>query len=166
MRRLRFEDVPAVLGLVRRAVEHGCRDHYDPVQRHAVYLSYAGNLFVEALGPFDTVVAEHEGRIVGVAQVDPTAERLRALFVDAGRQHHGVGRALLAAVETRARARGARRLHGAMSLNAVSFYLQAGFRPCRGPERLMSAQVAIPIVRMEKNLFAPVVPLAADPVVR
>jgi putative acetyltransferase len=166
MRRLRFEDVPAVLDLVRRAVEHGCRHHYDPVQRRAVYLSYAGNLFVEALGPFDTVVAEQDERIVGVAQVDPSDDRLRALFVDGARQHRGVGRALLAAVETRARERGARRLHGAMSLNAVSFYLRAGFKPCFGPERLMSSRVAVPVVRMEKNLFAPVAHRAADPVAR
>jgi hypothetical protein len=82
-RAIRFEDVPSVLRLIRRAVEHGCRDHYDSRQRAAVYASYASNLFVEAMGPFETVAAEHEGRIVAIAQLDPSSGRLRALFVDA-----------------------------------------------------------------------------------
>jgi GNAT superfamily N-acetyltransferase len=155
IRAIDFEDVAEVLRLVRRAVDHGCRDHYDSTQRNAVYASYARNLFVEALGSFDTVVLEQHGRLIAVAQLDPADSRLRALFVDAGYQHQGVGRALLADVEERARARGASRLHGAMSLNAVSFYLQAGFRPCTGPERLASARVSIPVQRMEKDLGAP-----------
>jgi putative acetyltransferase len=164
-RGIRFEDVPEVLRLVRRAVEHGCRYHYDRPQREAVFASYAGNLFAEALGPFDTRVAEDGGRLVGFAQLDPADGRLRALFVDAGHQRSGIGRALLAAVEARARRRGARRLHGAMSLNAVSFYLRAGFTRVGGPERLRSASVSIPIQRMQKALFTPVAATASEPVV-
>ena len=38
------------------------------------------------------------------------------------------------------------------SLNAVPFYARNGFRPCAGPERLMTSGVAVPIVRMEKKL--------------
>ena len=152
MRALRFEDVPGILRLVRRALDHGCRHHYDSSQRDAVYASYARNLFVEALGPLETIVAEERGRVVAVAQLDPADDRLRALFVDAGLQLRGVGRALLADIERRVRARGGTRLHGAMALNAVSFYLQAGFRPCEGVDRLMSARLVVPILRMEKQL--------------
>jgi GNAT superfamily N-acetyltransferase len=155
MRAIRFEDVPDVLRLVRRAVEHGCRDHYDASQRDAVYASYAQTLFVDALGPFETVVAEQHGRVIAIAQLDLSEDRLRALFVDAGHQQRGVGRALLADIEDRARTGGGTRMHGAMSLNAVSFYLQAGFRPCCGPERLRSARVSIPVQRMEKDLRTP-----------
>jgi hypothetical protein len=39
-----------------------------------------------------------------------------------------------------------------MSLNAVPFYQRAGFRPCAGPERLTTAGVHVPIVRMKKDL--------------
>jgi GNAT superfamily N-acetyltransferase len=152
VRAIRFEDVPDVLRLVRRAVEHGCRNHYDALQRNAVYASYAHNLFVEALGPFETVAAELHGCMVGIAQLDPSDGRLRALFIDAGYQRRGVGRALLSDIEERARKHGATRLQGAMSLNAVSFYLRAGFRPCGGPERLLSARITVPVQRMEKDL--------------
>ena len=154
-RTMRFDDVPDVLRLVQRAVEHGCRDHYDRGQRDAVYASYARNLFVDALGPFDTVVAEQDEDVVGVAQLDPPDCRLRAIFVDAPAQRHGIGRTLLAEIEARARKRGLTRLHGAMSLNAVPFYLNAGFRPYGGgPEQLVSVNISIPVLRMEKQLRA------------
>jgi hypothetical protein len=50
-----------VLQLIERAVQHDCRDHYDPSQRAAVFTSYAQTLFVDALGPAETIVAEREG---------------------------------------------------------------------------------------------------------
>jgi GNAT superfamily N-acetyltransferase len=152
MRSMRFDEVPEVLRLVERAVERGCRNHYDPRQRAAVCAAYAGALFVEALGPFETVVVEQQGRVIAIAQLDPSHDRLRALFVDAGCQQRGVGRALLSDIEDRARRRRRTRLDGAMALNAVGFYLRAGFLPCGGPEHLGSASVSVPVQRMEKHL--------------
>jgi GNAT superfamily N-acetyltransferase len=152
MRAARFEDVAGILRLIERAIEHGCRDHYDETQRWAVFLGYASTLFVEALGPFATVVAEVDGRLAGVGQVDLAGGGLRALFVDAAFQGQGVGRSLLAAIEARARAAGCTRLGGAMSLNAVPFYAAAGFRPMGPPERLRSAEAWVPVLRMRKPL--------------
>jgi GNAT superfamily N-acetyltransferase len=149
---VRFEDVAEILRLVSRAVAAGCREHYDPAQRAAVCASYAGAMFVEWRGPFESLVTRLDGRIVGFAQLDPADGRLRALFVDADWQGHGVGRALLAEVEARAAQRGCPRLHGAMSLNAVPFYARCGFRACGDAEPLGSSRVAVPIVRMEKRL--------------
>jgi putative acetyltransferase len=154
LRTLRFEDVPEILRLVGRAVTFGCRGHYDAAQIAAVYAAYASTLFVEALGSFESVVAELDGRLAGFAQLDPAGGRLRALFVDAGVQGRGLGRALLAEIEARAGKRGCARVHGAMSLNAVPFYARAGFRACGGEERLMSTGVVVPIVRMEKRVAA------------
>jgi GNAT superfamily N-acetyltransferase len=152
IRAARFEEVPEILRLVRRAVDHGCRNHYTAAQRDVVYLGYARNLFEETPGRLETVVAEHRGRVVGMAQLDPADERLRALFVDAAHQQHGFGRALMVNIEERANSHRIPRLHGAMALNAIAFYLRAGFRPCGGPERLMSAGISVPVQRMEKDL--------------
>jgi len=152
VRTARFEDVPAILRLIEGAIEHGCRNTYDGAQRRAVYLGYASNLFVDAVGPFETMVAEIDGLLAAVAQLDVDGGALRALFVDATLQGHGVGRALLAAVEARARAAGCSRLSGAMSLYAVPFYAQAGFRSRGGPTRLLNAGVRVPVRWMEKSL--------------
>jgi GNAT superfamily N-acetyltransferase len=152
LRAARFEDVSPLLQLIERAIEHGCGGQYDGAQRRAVFLGYASNLFVDALGPFETLVAEIDGRMAAVAQLDLDAGVLRALFVDAGLQGRGIGRALLAAVETRARAAGCSRLRGAMSLNAVPFYASVGFRARGGQARLRSADVQVPVVWMEKSL--------------
>ena len=148
----RFEDVSGILGLIEEAIEHGCRDHYDATQRRVVFLGYASSLFVDALGPFALWTAEVGGRLAGAAQLDLSCGGLRALFVGAAFQGQGVGRALLATVETRARAAGCTRLGGAMSLNAVPFYTRAGFRPGVGSDRLLTAGVRVPIARMEKPL--------------
>jgi putative acetyltransferase len=152
LRALRFEEVAEVLRLIRRAVDRGCRDHYDARQLEAVYATYATSLFVDAVGTVETIVATLDGRVVGVAQLDANDSRLRALFVDGDLQRRGVGRALLREVEARAVRRGCVRLHGAMSLNAVPFYAAAGFRRCGGPDRLLSGGGGVPIVRMEKAL--------------
>jgi putative acetyltransferase len=151
---LRFEDVGEILRLIGRAVAEGCRGHYDGAQRAAVHAAYASTLFVDALASLESVVAMLDGRVAGFAQLDPASGRLRALFVDAGHQGHGIGRALLAHVEARAASHGRARVHGAMSLNAVPFYERAGFRAAGGEERLVSAGVNVPIVRMEKRLRA------------
>jgi GNAT superfamily N-acetyltransferase len=148
----RFEDVSAILRLIERALEHGCRDVYDERQRRSVYLGYASSLFIEALGPFETLVAEMGGRLVGATQIDPRTGLLRALFVDAGFQGQGVGRALLVAIESRARAAHCQALCGAMSLNAVGFYRRAGFRTRSGPEPLRGAPAWVPVLWMEKPL--------------
>lgn len=152
MRRARFEDVAAILRLIERAVEHGCRGHYDACQRRAVFVSYASSLFVDVLGPCETLVAQLDGRLVGAAQLDPRAGLLRALFVDAELQGRGVGHALLAAVEARARAAHCGRLYGAMSLNAVPFYRRAGFHARGVPERVGSGATTVPVLWMAKLL--------------
>ncbi|MEO8213537.1 MAG: GNAT family N-acetyltransferase [Myxococcales bacterium] len=152
LRAVRFDEVAQVLRLIRRAVDVGCRNHYDRRQLEAVYASYAGTLFVDTLGPVETIAATVGGRIAGVAQLDPVEGRLRALFVDGDCQGRGLGRALMAEIEARAVRHGCVRLHGAMSLNAVPFYAATGFRACHGPQRLVTARTLVPIVRMEKAL--------------
>ena len=148
----RFEDVSGILRVIERALEHGCRDVYDERQRRSVYLGYASSLFIEALGPFETLVAEIGGRLVGATQLDPRMGLLRALFVDTGFERQGVGHALLHAIESRARAARRERLCGAMSLNAVEFYRRAGFRARGGPEGLRGARTWVPVLWMDKLL--------------
>ena len=141
-----------MLRLIEGALEAGCGDHYTAAQRRAVFLTYAETLFIDLVQPLDTFVAESTTGLVGVAQLDCDTARLRALFVAASAQRRGLGRGLLAFVERLAQARGLPRLHGAMSLNAVPFYLAAGYRPCSGSDRLIRSTVVVPVAPMEKRL--------------
>jgi putative acetyltransferase len=152
IRPARFEDGGALLRLIESSLEAGCREAYSPAQRRAVFLTYAETLFVDLVQPLDTLVAENGAGLVGMAQLDPSASRLRALFVGAEMQGRGLGKALLAFVERIAEARGVARLHGAMSLNAVGFYTAAGFAPCPGADRLIRSGVTVPVAPMDKAL--------------
>jgi GNAT superfamily N-acetyltransferase len=152
VRPARFEDGGALLRLIEGALEAGCREHYGPAQRRAVFLTYAETLFLDLVQPMDTLIAEGPAGIVGVAQLDPAASRLRALFVAAPMQGRGLGAALLACLEGLAAARGVSRLHGAMSLNAVPFYTRAGYHPTEGPDRLLRSGVSVPVTSMAKAL--------------
>jgi GNAT superfamily N-acetyltransferase len=154
LRPIELEEVTAILGLIQRAIERGCRERYDPAQRHAAFRTYAEELFAEPPGLFESIVVTQNESPVGFAQFDPATGRLRALFVDGDVQHLGIGTFLITEIERRVRAQGGRRLYGAMSLDAVPFYTLAGFRPLGGPERRASAGVSVPVVRMEK-LFRP-----------
>jgi GNAT superfamily N-acetyltransferase len=156
MRAVGFDELGQVLRLIRDAVEHGCRAHYNARQREAVCRSYATTLFIEARGTFEMLAAEQSGELVAFAQFDPQLGRLRGLFVEAALQRRGLGGALLAEVEARVRARGCLRLKGAMSLNAVPFYAKAGFRPLPHPvpgsDVMLTAGVSLPVVLMRKDL--------------
>jgi putative acetyltransferase len=152
VRRARFEDVATLLRLIERAVERGCASQYRPVQRRAVFLSYAQCLFVDVLGPAETFVAEVNDSIVGVAQLQPTQGRLSALFIDGAGQGRGRGRVLLDWIEARALSHRLRRIHGAMSLNAISFYRAAGYQPAPGRRELVHGGIAVPVLPMEKYL--------------
>jgi GNAT superfamily N-acetyltransferase len=152
VRRARFEEGAELLRLIEGAVEVGCRGHYSAAQRRAVFLTYAENIFIDLVQPVDTLVAEAQGGLLGLAQLDAACARLRGLFVAGGVQGMGIGRALLGAVESIARARGLSVIQGAMSLNATSFYTKAGFRPCSGSDHLIRGGVVVPVVPMEKRL--------------
>lgn len=153
VRSARFEDVSGVLRLIDRAIERGCRRHYSARERRAVYATYASTAFLDVMAPHETFVVEtDDGALAAFAQLDPSIGRLRALFVDAEAQGQGLGAALLAHVVERAVARGNRRIHGAMALNAVAFYEGAGFRPCAGRDQLLCAGVHVPVTPMERPL--------------
>jgi GNAT superfamily N-acetyltransferase len=150
--RASFEDVPEILRVIERALEHGSARHYRPEQRRAIHLGYASAMFLDVVTGFQTIVAERRGELVGMAQLDPVAGRLRALFVDGSCQGEGIGRLLLGHVEALALDRGCSRLRGAMSLNAEPFYARAGFRRCDGPGQVRHFDVSVPVVPMEKIL--------------
>lgn len=80
-----------------------------------------------------TVVAICEGHVCGVGMVG-TGGTLHLCYVDPAFLRRGVGRAIVEALETRARAWGLTRLELDASVTARPFYEAQGYRPC-GPSR-------------------------------
>ena len=84
----------------------------------------------------DAFVAEVDGRVVGYADAfeeTPGLVELRRIYVEPTAQGRGVGRALLDAVVTAARARRAARIEAAVDVSnasAVAWYERNGFVRC------------------------------------
>lgn len=76
-------------------------------------------------------VAEHAGRVAGFAVLlreGLDEAELDGLFVEPEVWRRGVGRALAAEAERRARAAGARRIRVTANVRAVAFYQACGYR--------------------------------------
>jgi GNAT superfamily N-acetyltransferase len=96
--------------------------------------------FFDADEPVHALVAEHEGRLVGLVHylfhrsttlLGPTCY-LQDLFTDAALRGRGVGRALIAAVNERARAEGAERVYWMThetNATAMKLYDQVAEKP-------------------------------------
>lgn len=74
-----------------------------------------------------TVVAERDGVVCGVGMLSPDGE-LRLCYVHPDHVGRGVGRALVAAIETEAKAKGLTRLHLDATETATAFYEAMGFQ--------------------------------------
>jgi putative acetyltransferase len=74
------------------------------------------------------VAEDDDGRLAGFAQLEPGEGVVHACYVDPDLAGRGAGRALMAAIEDDARARGCTMLALDASLNAVSFYETLGWR--------------------------------------
>ncbi len=101
------------------------------------------------------IVAERDGRIVGFGALVPSANELRACYVDPAAARGGIGRAIVWHLEAISRAAGLRRLQLDASLNAEAFYRSLGFRAvATGTHQLHRSgqEIPMPCVRMEKDL--------------
>ncbi|WP_051249132.1 GNAT family N-acetyltransferase [Inquilinus limosus] len=113
---------------------------------------YAGELLSNNI-----LVAEApDGRLVATAgwcrvPDDPAVARLRKVFVAPDRAGQGLGRRMVEAAETAARAAGFRRFRVRANANAEAFYARLGYRPVERGEMPMAAGVALPTVIMVKG---------------
>jgi ribosomal protein S18 acetylase RimI-like enzyme len=72
-------------------------------------------------------VAEESGQVVGFGDLDPASGEVTAIYVLPEAQGRGIGGALLAEAENRARRAGLREIRLVSSVNAVGFYERHGF---------------------------------------
>jgi GNAT superfamily N-acetyltransferase len=100
------------------------------------------------------LLAERARHAVGFTQFDPGTGELAALYVlpeEAGRR---VGSQLLETVEGLAREAQVRRIYLDASLNAEGFYLAHGYTTVHPTVRILTPEVQLACIRMEKWLSA------------
>jgi GNAT superfamily N-acetyltransferase len=79
-------------------------------------------LYARVIEAGQMFVAEEGGQVVGFGQLNPDNGSIDAVHVDPAVQRRGVGAALLAEAERRARQAGCDVVHAVSSLNAAPFY--------------------------------------------
>ncbi len=141
------------------AVEAFCPGAYSPreVRTWVDLLRPEGYLRPEV--PRTVLVAERGQRLVGFGQLDAQLGELEALYVAPQEAGHGVGSMLLAALEQLAWRGGAKAVNLDASLNAERFYRERGYLRLHAATRVLTAEVQLACVRMQKRRPALPLPL-------
>ena len=124
------DDATAACSLLRRSIEQGCAA--DHGQRPEVLQAWLGNKTTQnVLSWFASpsnyaAVAEQAGQVVGMALLTQ-AGKLALCYVQPDTLRSGIGSALLAAVEARARAWNISKLHMHSPASASAFFERHGY---------------------------------------
>jgi len=101
------------------------------------------------------LVAEIEGRVVGVGALVAKNHELRACYVAPQAGRRGVGSALLREIEREALQRGLKFLEAESSLTAEPFYAAHGYFVLERGEHSLHNGERMPCVKMRKHLVSP-----------
>jgi putative acetyltransferase len=107
--------------------------------------------YLRADVPRTVLVAERRRGPVGFGQLDPELGELEALYVEPLEAGHGVGSTLLSALEALAWRAGAKAVNLDASLNAEPFYQARGYMRLHAAKRVLTPEVQLPCVRMQKR---------------
>jgi GNAT superfamily N-acetyltransferase len=136
VRPARPADADAAVAVVRRSITESCRaDHQgDPTTLQQWLANKTARQFGGWLDDEDNycVVAALDGPVCGVGLVHRNGE-VMLCYVSPEAQHRGVGRAVYAALEAKARAWGLASLHLSSTLGARRFYENLGYRQAGEP---------------------------------
>jgi N-acetylglutamate synthase-like GNAT family acetyltransferase len=137
------DDAPAACALLRRSIEHGCAA--DHAERPEILQAWLGNKTPQNVAAWfgsqtnHAVVARADDALIGLALVNQ-AGRLALCYVDPAWLRHGVGSAMLASIESQARAWNISKLHMHSPASASGFFERMGYvnsgqdRACFGLE--------------------------------
>lgn len=121
-------DATAIWAIHTRAIRETASSHYPPQSVAAWSGRMTPESYVEPIEARVVLVAEEDdGRLSGFAQLHPVEGVVEACYVDPDFARAGVGRALMAALEDAARARGRSALLLHASTNAIAFYRALGW---------------------------------------
>jgi GNAT superfamily N-acetyltransferase len=140
-------DAPMAVDVLRRSISGLCReDHQDDPARIASWLANkterTWSLWVN-LPDASVIVAEEDATLCGVGMVGSDG-RILLNYVTPEARFKGVSKALLAALEAEASARGATMATVESTRTARRFYLANGYVPRRGDNPLMMKKTLKP----------------------
>lgn len=101
------------------------------------------------------LIAELDGRIVGIGCLIAGNAELRACYVAPGATRRGVGSAIVGAIERAAREQGAAHLDVDSSITAEPFYAALGYEALERGEHILANGQRMACVKMRKRLLAP-----------
>jgi putative acetyltransferase len=139
------EELQVVAEMVRLSIEQLCAEVYTPPQLQSIV---AANhpYYIPGLA----TVAQLGDEIVGYGVI--LGDDIQALYVHPNYIRRGIGRRLLARLETQALARRIQHLHVNASLNARPFYQACGFHTVLNRQIVPQGTVPVPVVKMVKAL--------------
>jgi putative acetyltransferase len=155
IREMRPEDARAFLEVHHLAVRGLAAADYPPEAIEAwapwpITDEHVDSIRSNADGEY-RLVAEKDGRIVGIGCVIALKIELRACYVLPSASRNGVGTAILTALERAARDQGATALEADASLNAEPFYRSRGYEVCGRGEHVLNNGARMACVRMRKD---------------
>lgn len=98
------------------------------------------------------ILAVLDEEIVGIGEVVPAANELRACYVSPSHGRKGIGRAIVGELEQIARSRGTLSLNLDASLNAEAFYCSLGYAVLEHAEHTLGSGEKMACVKMSKQL--------------
>jgi putative acetyltransferase len=139
------------------AVAAFCPGAYSPLEVRTWVDLLRPDGYLRADVPRTVLVAERGARLVAFGQLEAELGELEALYVEPGEAGHGVGSTLLATLEAMAWRAGARTVNLDASLNAEPFYRARGYLRMHAAKRVLTPEVQLACVRMQKR--RPTLPL-------
>ena len=154
LRPYRRTDADALGDIFHRAIQDGARRRYTSRQRDAWSPARPeGPLWDARLARVDTIVAEHEGRVLGFMALDLSVAYLDLAFVAPEAMGRGVAAAIYAVVEGRALAAGLAALETQASRLSEPFFRRRGWTLI-ARQKVERRGVRIPNAQMVKTLNA------------
>lgn len=152
LRRATLADATALWMIRHDAIRYGCRGHY-PDQVLEPWAAVAmPDAFRADLEQDCVVVATVQATVAGFASLKMATARIEAVFVSPHHARRGLGRSLLARLETIATDAGLQSLSLTATLNAVPFYRALGFAAVSDGTYRTSIGVDIACVHMRKTI--------------
>ena len=156
IREMRQEDARAFLEVHHAAVRGLASKDYSPevIEAWAPMPISARHVAGVQLNPDGEyrLVAEIDGRVVGIGCIVARTNELRACYVAPSACRRGVGSALLREIELAARRQGCAYLAADSSLTAEPFYSSNGYQVCGRAEHVLHNGRRMACVKMRKAI--------------